>query len=86
MSRSQISNYLVELQNIIQAEVKKGASIDSFLERSTIFDEFEKILPPEEFGIFILTILNNFRDKSIFPTVLDMIENSKQNLSNKKAI
>ena len=51
----------------LQAEVSKILSIDNdvdkFLDNSTILDEWEKIIPDAEYGIFVIAILNNIKRK-----------------------
>ena len=74
MNRQQIKQYIVELQDIVKVNLKKGHTIDSFLDETKIFDDIERILPDEEFGIFVLTILNGFDSKIIYDTLVDSIE------------
>ena len=73
MNRKQIKQYIVELQNIVKINLKKGHSIDYFLDETKIFDDIERILPDEEFGVFVLTILNGFDSKIIYDTLVDSI-------------
>ena len=74
MNKKQIKQYIVELQDIVKVNLKKGHTIDSFLDETKIFDDIERILPDEEFGIFVLTILNGFDSKIIVDTLVDSIE------------
>jgi hypothetical protein len=68
----------------LQAEVSKILSIDNdvdkFLDNSTILDEWEKIIPDAEYGIFVIAILNNIKRKII----IDKIVESILNISNPK--
>ena len=60
--------FLYNLLGLILAEQKKddqamkcyekGIDIDDFLDKTTIFDEFEDLIPDEEFSILIITIFN----------------------------
>ena len=63
----------------LQAEVSKILSIDNdvdkFLDNSTILDEWEKIIPDAEYGIFVITILNNIKRKIIIDKIVDSILN-----------
>ena len=54
-----------------------GADLDDMLDNTTILDEFEEYLPEEEYPIFVITILNGFKTKSIIKNILDSIENKK---------
>ena len=47
-------------------------------DETDIFDEFEAILPDEEFPIFVITILNGFQSDTILDTLLDAIEKCKK--------
>ena len=60
MNQSEIKAYILEIQSTVQIELYKGTDIDDFLDRTTIFDDFENIIPEAEYGIFVLTILNGY--------------------------
>ena len=57
--------------------------VDKFLDNSTILDEWEEIIPDAEFGIFVMTILNNVKKATIIDKILDSILNTDE--SNFKA-
>jgi hypothetical protein len=61
----------------LQVEVQKILSInndvDKFLDNSTILDEWEKIIPDAEYGIFVIAILNNIKREIIIDKILDSI-------------
>ena len=61
----------------LQAEVSKTLSIDNdvdkFLDNSTILDEWEKIIPDAEYGIFVIAILNNIKREIIIDKIVDSI-------------
>ena len=63
----------------LQAEVSKTLSIDNdvdkFLDNSTILDEWEKIIPDAEYGIFVIAILNNIKREIIIDKIVDSILN-----------
>ena len=63
----------------LQAEVSKILSIDNdvdkFLDNSTILDEWEKIIPDAEYGIFVIAILNNIKREIIIDKIVDSILN-----------
>ncbi|MCS5661574.1 MAG: hypothetical protein NZ842_14355 [Dehalococcoidia bacterium] len=81
LDRSGLKNYLFEIQDYVATQFTSGEDIDDFLDNTDIFDEFETVLPDEEYGIFVITILNKIRTNYIVERLLDMMEES-QNRSN----
>ena len=61
LNREQIREYIFNIQLEVKDKVLKYKNIDDFLDNTDIFNDFEEILPDQEFGILILTILNNFK-------------------------
>ena len=76
MNQSQIKAYILEIQSTVQNELSKGTNIDDFLDRTTIFDDFENIIPEAEFGIFVLTILNGYKSEVILDKLVQVIQQS----------
>ena len=76
MNQSQIKAYILEIQSTVQNELSKGTNIDDFLDRTTIFDDFENIIPEAEFGIFVLTILNGYKSEVILDKLVQVIQES----------
>ena len=76
MNRIEIKNYILEIQSMVQNELSKGTNIDDFLDKTTIFDDFENIIPEAEFGIFVLTILNDYKSEVILDKLADVIQQS----------
>ena len=81
LNRPGLKDYLIEIQDYVATQFTSGEDIDDFLDKTDIFDEFEKVLPDEEYGIFVITILNKIRTDYIIERLLDMMEKS-QNSSN----
>ena len=73
MNRTEIRAYFIKLQKDVQEEVKNGKSIDDILDESQELREVENWIPQEEYGIFILTLLNNFKSKSIMKILVDSV-------------
>ena len=73
LKRDELKVYIYELQNFIKDEQTKGKDIDTILDETDIFNEFEAILPDDEFPIFVLTILNGFQSDIIIDKLLDVI-------------
>ena len=76
MNQSEIKTYILEIQSTVQNELSKGTNIDDFLDRTTIFDDFENIIPEAEFGIFVLTILNGYKSEVILDKLVQVIQES----------
>ena len=74
MNQSEIKAYILEIQSTVQNELSKGTNIDDFLDRTTIFDDFENIIPEAEFGIFVLTILNGYKSEVILDKLVQVIQ------------
>ena len=76
MNQSEIKAYILEIQSEVQSELSKGTNIDDFLDQTTIFDDFEDIIPEAEFGIFVLTILNDYKSEVILNKLAEVIQQS----------
>jgi len=77
MSREELKEHFFRLQEFIENEQKAGKDVDTILDETDIFDEFEEILPDEEFPIFVITILNGFQSDVLVNKLLDVIDECK---------
>ena len=77
MSRDELKKHIFNLQKFIEKEQERGKDIDTILDETDIFDEFEDVLPDEEFPIFIITILNGFQSDTLIDKLLDVIDECK---------
>ena len=77
LSREELKDYIFRLQKFIQDEQESGKDIDTILDETDIFDEFEELLPDDEFPIFVITILNGFQSDDIIEKLLDVIDDCK---------
>jgi len=77
LSREELKNYIFSLQKFIQDEQESGKDIDTILDETDIFNEFEDILPDNEFPIFVITILNGFKSDTLIDKLLDVIDDCK---------
>ena len=73
MSKDELKSYILEIQNFVKQELSTGIEIDDFLDKTSIFDEFEDIIPDEEFPIFVIAILNNYKSDIIIDKLVDSI-------------
>ena len=69
---------MFSLMDDVQLALKKGVSIDDFLDETDLFDDWERIIPEKEYPIFIITILNNIRRESIIDTILNSLSKNSQ--------
>ena len=76
MNQNELKNYILEIQSAVQNELSMGTDIDDFLDQTTIFDDFEDIIPEAEFGIFVLTILNGYKSEVILDKLAEVIQKS----------
>ena len=74
LNREELKDYIFNLQKFIADEQENGKDIDTILDETDIFDEFEEILPDNEFPIFVITILNGFQSNVILDNLLNTIE------------
>jgi hypothetical protein len=72
-----LKKHIFNLQKFIEKEQEMGKDIDTILDETDIFDEFEDVLPDEEFPIFIITILNGFQSDTLIDKLLDVIDECK---------
>jgi len=77
LNRKELKDYIFKLQKFIEDEQKSGKDIDTILDETDIFDEFEEILPDDEFPIFVITILNGFKSDVVLDKLLNIIEECK---------
>ena len=77
MSREELKEHIFQLQEFIENEQKAGKDVDTILDETDIFDEFEEILPDKEFPIFVITILNGFQSDVLVNKLLDVIDECK---------
>ena len=81
MTREELKSYIFELQDTIKFHLNKGGDVDSFLDETDLIDDFESVLPDEDFGIFVITVLNGIKTESIINTLLDSLLKSIQSKS-----
>ena len=77
LNREELKDYIFNLQKFITEEKENGKDIDTILDETDIFDEFEEILPDDEFPIFVISILNGFKSDVVINKLLDVINECK---------
>ena len=71
--RYKIKKKIFSLMDEVENSLVVKNDIDKFLDETMLFDEWEDILPDAEYGIFVITILNNIRTKVIIDTLIDSV-------------
>ena len=61
LNREELKSYIFEIQGTIKSYLNNGGNVDSFLDETDLIDDFESVLPDEEYGIFVITILNDIK-------------------------
>ena len=79
LNKNEIKNEIFRLQNWVEVEKSNGHSIDDLLDNSIEFERFENYFTEEEYSIFILTILNNFKSAEIIDMLVNAISSYKEN-------
>ena len=54
MNKNEIKEYIFKLQGFIKTEQENGKDIDTILDETDVFDQFEEILPDNEYPIFVI--------------------------------
>ena len=73
MSKNELRNHIFEIQKVVKEKLDSGVNIDDFLDETSIFDDFENIIPDEEFPIFVIAILNNYKSDVIINKLVNSI-------------
>ena len=81
LTREELKSYIFEIQDTIKFHLNKGGDVDSFLDETDLIDDFESVLPDEDFGIFVITVLNGIKTESIINTLLESLLKSIQSKS-----
>ena len=71
--RKIIEARIFSLQDKVSNALLVNPDVDKFLDSTTLFDEWEEIIPDPEYGIFVIAVLNNIRKKAIIEKIIDSI-------------
>ncbi len=71
--RKIIEARIFSLQNKVSNALLVNPDVDKFLDSTTLFDEWEEIIPDPEYGIFVIAVLNNIRKKAVIDKIIDSI-------------
>ena len=71
--RKIIKDRILSLQDKVSNALIDNPDVDKFLDSTTLFDEWEEIIPDPEYGIFVIAVLNNIRKKTVIDKIIDSI-------------
>ena len=84
LSRDEIKDYILSLQEFIHQKMNSGLTIDDILDEEDPFEIVEPLLQREEYPIFVLSIINNIQSNTVMTTLLDSIEKGIKNWDDQK--
>ena len=73
LSKAELRVKLLNLQDRVADHIEKEPDVDTFLDQTNLFDEWEKVLPEAEYPIFVITVLNNIRGEAVIASIIDSI-------------
>ena len=71
--RKIIEARIFSLQDKVSKALLINPDVDKFLDSTTLFDEWEEIIPDPEYGIFVIAVLNDIRKKAVIDKIIDSI-------------
>ena len=89
-NKNYVKNKIFSLMDEVQLILGGGLSVDEFHDQTSLFNEWEKIIPEKEYPIFVMAVLNNIRKESIINTIIASLseknvgKNRVSNSSSKK--
>ena len=69
-NKNDFKNKIFSLMDKVHLILGGGLSVDEFLDQTSLFNEWEKIIPEKEYPIFVMAVLNNIRKESIINTII----------------
>lgn len=69
-NKNYVKNKIFSLMDEVHLILGGGISVDDFLDQTSLFKEWEEIIPEEEYPIFVIAVLNNIRKESIINTII----------------
>ena len=69
-NKNYVKNKIFSLMDKVHLILGGGLSVDEFLDQTSLFNEWEKIIPEKEYPIFVMAVLNNIRKESIINTII----------------
>ena len=70
----------------VQDHLKNDPNIDNFLDNNTVFEKWEKIIPENEYPIFLIAVLNNIRSNTVMNSIISSTGVQKRDKKEKNNI
>ena len=86
MNRKEIRDRIFKLMDDVQNHLKNDPNIDNFLDNNTVFEKWEKIIPENEYPIFLIAVLNNIRSNIVMNSIISSIRVQKRDKRGKNNI
>ena len=86
MHKKDIRDQIFKLMDDVQNHLKNDPNIDNFLDNNTVFEKWEKIIPENEYPIFLIAVLNNIRSNIIMNSIISSIGVQKRDKKEKNNI
>ena len=86
MNKKDIRDRIFKLMDDVQNHLKNDPNIDNFLDNNTVFENWEKIIPENEYPIFLIAVLNNIRSNIIMNSIINSIGVQKRGKKEKNNI
>jgi len=81
LNRKELRSYIFEIQDTVKSYLDNGGNVDSFIDETNLIDDFESVLPDEEYPIFVITVLNDIKSDSVIDKLLDSMLTTIQSKS-----
>jgi len=86
LSKVELRINLFNLQDKVADHLREEPDIDIFIDKTSLFDEWEKVLPEAEYPIFVISVLNNIRKEAVIASIIDSIGRNEIQSENKDDI
>ena len=70
-SDQEFKDYIFNLQDYLQKQLKGGLSIDEILDIEDPFESLEPVLPEEVYPIMVLAMINNIRSDTVMAALIE---------------
>jgi hypothetical protein len=77
LNKLELELKLLKLFEDVSKQLKNEKDIDAFLDNTTLFHDWEKIIPDSEYPIFVMAVLNNIKRPIIVETIITSIIGNK---------
>ena len=76
--KNKLREKIFSLMDEVQDHLIKDSNIDNFLDKSYKLESWEKIIPKDEYPIFIIAVLNNLRSEAVINSILNSVTENNE--------